>query len=135
MTPLEGGCACGRVRFRITQLASTVAVCHCRRCQRFAGGGPNYSLIVPRGGLEIVEGTPRPVELQAERGMRVDRMFCGDCGTQLYSDAVDRPYTPVRLGALDDPSPWRPAFHMWVEAAQPWHFIDETLPRYARGPN
>jgi hypothetical protein len=105
MTPLEGGCACGRVRFRITQLASTVAVCHCRRCQRFAGGGPNYSLIVPRGGLEIVEGTPRPVELQAERGMRVD------------------------------PSPWRPAFHMWVEAAQPWHFIDETLPRYARGPN
>jgi hypothetical protein len=135
MTSIEGGCVCGRVRFRITEPVSTVAVCHCRRCQRFAGGGPNYSVVVPRGGLEITAGQPRPVELRADRGARVDRMFCGDCGTQLYSDTADRPYTPVRLGALDDAARWKPSFHMWTEAAPPWHAIDDSLPRYERAPN
>ena len=135
MEPLEGGCACGRIRFRITLAPRSVAACHCRRCQFFAGGGPNYSVVVPRGGLEVTAGEPKQVELRADRGARVDRFFCPDCGTHLFSDTADRPYTPVRVGALDDPSAWSPNFHMWTEAAPAWHPIDETRPQFSKAPN
>jgi hypothetical protein len=134
-TPLEGGCACGRIRYRITRTPNTVAACHCRRCQYFAGGGPNYSIVVARGGLEITEGEPKQVELRADRGMRVDRFFCPDCGTHLFSDTADRPYTPVRVGTLDDPEPWAPKFHMWTEAAPAWHPIDSGRPQFDKAPN
>lgn len=133
--PLEGGCVCGRVRYEITMAPTMVAACHCRRCQYFTGGEPNYSVVVPRGGLHVTAGEPKQVELAADRGMRVDRYFCGSCGTQLYSDTADRPYTPVRVGTLDDPAPWGPQFHMWIEAAPPWHPIDPERPQFDRAPN
>ena len=135
MTQIEGGCLCGRIRYRITQPISTVAACHCRRCQYGSGGAPNYSVIVPRGGFEVTSGEPKRVELRADRGAQVDRMFCSHCGTQLFSDTADRPYTPVRVGTLDDPTPWGPRFHMWTEAAPDWHPIDADRPNYPKAPN
>jgi hypothetical protein len=32
--PIEGGCRCGRVRFRLAEQPWLEAACHCRGCQR-----------------------------------------------------------------------------------------------------
>jgi hypothetical protein len=37
-TNLEGGCACGTIRYRQTASPLIVHACHCRDCQRLAGG-------------------------------------------------------------------------------------------------
>src|SRR5215472_6995201 len=35
--PIEGGCNCGEVRYRITRQPLTVYVCHCHLCQKRTG--------------------------------------------------------------------------------------------------
>ena len=35
--PLEGGCLCGAVRYRISAAPSHTDYCHCRMCQRSTG--------------------------------------------------------------------------------------------------
>ena len=37
MTGLEGGCACGEVRYRLTDSPMFVHCCHCLNCQRQTG--------------------------------------------------------------------------------------------------
>jgi hypothetical protein len=34
---LEGGCLCGRVRFRTTQAPMRTIACHCTFCQKVTG--------------------------------------------------------------------------------------------------
>jgi len=34
---LEGGCACGAVRYRLTAPPLIVHACHCRDCQKLTG--------------------------------------------------------------------------------------------------
>ena len=35
--PLEGGCLCGRVRYRVMAAPLDGAYCHCRMCQKSSG--------------------------------------------------------------------------------------------------
>lgn len=37
-TPLDGGCACGALRYRLHREPMLVHCCHCTRCQRETGG-------------------------------------------------------------------------------------------------
>lgn len=37
MATHDGGCLCGRVRFRVTAEALDSGYCHCRMCQRNSG--------------------------------------------------------------------------------------------------
>jgi hypothetical protein len=35
--PIEGGCACGKVRYRLEAPPFAVHACHCRHCQKESG--------------------------------------------------------------------------------------------------
>jgi len=35
--PLEGGCLCGAVRYRVAALAGPVLLCHCGQCRKAQG--------------------------------------------------------------------------------------------------
>ena len=135
MSELQGGCACGKVRYRITAPLIGVGVCHCRACQYASGGGPNYAALAPRGALEVTEGQPKVFTQPADSGNDVGRAFCGDCGTPLFSTPGGAsPIQPVRLGSLDDPSGYTPMAHVYTEAAQPWHLMHDGLPQFAKMP-
>ena len=54
---ISGGCACGSIRFTIHQAPSTlrVCVCHCRQCQRAAGGYfATLTKVAPAAGKFVV---------------------------------------------------------------------------------
>lgn len=44
--PLEGGCACGQIRYRIEQPPLVVNCCHCTSCQRETGTAFAINLII-----------------------------------------------------------------------------------------
>ena len=135
MSDIEGGCACGKVRFRITGQLMGSGVCHCLDCQKASGGGPNYVVLAPKTGFAVIQGEAKVYTSTADSGGEVGRAFCGDCGTPLWSiTGPMTPFYPVKAGALDDPSGISPALHLYVDSAQPWHLMHEGVPRFPKMP-
>ena len=130
--PLEGGCLCGAVRYRLTEPPAAVLYCHCRMCQR-AGAAPVVPwLTLPSAGFALTAG--RPVEYQSSH--KAIRSFCPTCGTPLtfrYIKAAA--WIDVTLSSLDDPAALPPRYHTWTSSQMPWLQIRDDLPRYPeRGP-
>lgn len=135
MSEITGGCACGEVRFRITAPFMGVAACHCLDCQKASGGGPNYVALAPKAAFEVTKGEARVYRSKADSGAEVGRAFCAECGTPLWTVvAEETPFYPVKLGALDDSSTLSPALHLYTDSAQPWHLMQEGLPRFPKMP-
>ena len=132
---IEGGCACGAVRFRIEGDLMGGGVCHCRSCQRASGGPPSYVVLAPKAGFSVTKGEPKVHKSRSDSGVDVGRAFCPECGSPLYSTGGEAmPFVPVKVGALDDPSTYEPQVHLYIEDAQPWHLMHEGLPRFPRMP-
>ena len=55
-TPLEGGCACRFVRFRMTTRPLFVHCCHCRWCQRETGPSFALNALIETDRVELLAG-------------------------------------------------------------------------------
>ena len=135
MNDIEGGCVCGKVRFKITGDTMGTGVCHCRACQYSTGGGANYVVLAPKAAFAVTKGEPKVHKSTAESGTEMGRAFCADCGTPLYTVSGPMvPFYPVKVGALDDPSTFQPQLHLYMVDAQPWHLTHEGLPQFPKMP-
>src|SRR5690606_15646146 len=130
--PLEGGCLCGAVRYRLSGPVDTVDLCHCRMCQRATGAPVTAWATGPVHGFAWTRGSPR-VRRSSGIGRR---WFCGDCGTALaFEETGPHPSLGITIASLDAPAALRPRQHAWIGSRIPWLPIDETLPAYeAEGP-
>jgi hypothetical protein len=134
MSTVEGGCFCGAVRFKVDGPFGGVGVCHCADCQRAGGGAPNYVALAPKAAFEVTQGEPSRYTSKGDSGASVTRVFCGTCGSPLWSEPEAGPYAPVKLGALDDASALSPQIHLYVSSAPPWHLMHEGLPKFEKMP-
>lgn len=126
--PLEGGCLCGAVRYRVTAVPVDSSYCHCRMCQRRSGAPAVATVDIPVGGFEIVQGAPAAYQSSAA----AHRVFCRDCGTELYFALIDDPPSlSLNIGTLDDPEAVRPLKHIWTSSRLSWFEIADDLPRHA----
>jgi hypothetical protein len=63
---LGGGCACGAIRYKLTNTAMIVHACHCKDCQRLSGSAFALNLWIER---KFVETTgPDPVAFRVPPG-------------------------------------------------------------------
>jgi hypothetical protein len=126
MTPrtFSGGCQCGAVRFRATEVGDA-GFCHCRMCQK-AFGGPGAALIsVPIGKLRWTRGTPSEFRSSAI----VARGFCANCGTPLYMQEDGWPVCEMAICAFDNPAALpAPDHQVGVESKLPWFDRLNALP-------
>jgi hypothetical protein len=126
---LEGGCACGAIRFKILdEKPRDAGFCHCRICQRTSGAPVMAFTTVKRTSLELV-GEPR-VYPSTSFG---ERWFCAVCGTQIAMRDFRAPDdVEIAITAFDDPSAHSPGFHIWISSRLPWLKTDDDLPCYDR---
>src|SRR5689334_3586023 len=112
---IEGGCRCGRVRYRVasTKLPNVYA-CHCRDCQTWSGSAFSLQFIVPQSDF-VVEGEPSLFELTSADGQRVSRQrACPTCFTRVYNTNTARPgLIVVRAGTLDRSDELKIVAHIW----------------------
>jgi hypothetical protein len=126
---LEGGCACGSVRYRLRSPPMFVNCCHCRDCQRQTGSAFVLNALIETDRIELLAGEPTPVPVPTASGRPHDVHRCPACGTALWSDYGRRPALRfVRVGTLDDPSALPPDAHIFTRSKLPW----VTLPEGAR---
>ncbi len=123
---LDGGCACGAVRYRLTAPPMFVHCCHCRDCQRQTGSAFVINALIESDRIALLAGAPEPVRVPTDSGRRHDIYRCPRCRTALWSDYGGRPKLRfVRVGTLDDPAAVRPDVHIYVRSKLPWVALPE----------
>src|SRR5690606_1768042 len=97
-----GGCYCGAMRYEAEGKPKLRAQCHCRECQYFSGGVPNYFLLIPPENFRYTKGTPQRFT-RSDIENAVTREFCPQCGTHLATRRQDMPEVILKAGTLDRP--------------------------------
>jgi hypothetical protein len=114
---IEGGCRCGRVRYRLAPGPLPRAyACHCRDCQTWTGSAFSLQCIVPEDQIEV-EGEPALFELTSPDGQRASRQRgCPVCFTRVYNTNTRRPgLAVVRAGTLDRSDELAIVAHIWTK--------------------
>jgi hypothetical protein len=121
---------CGGVRFEIEQPLVSAVWWHCTRCQRRTGTGASAQARIVSGSLRVVVGEALLREYRPDGGW--GKVFCGECGSSLWSRSPDDPeLLGVRLGAFDGDPVIRPSARQFVAYAAPWDTVpDDGLPRF-----
>ena len=128
--PREGGCFCGRVRYRVAREPLGSAICHCVSCRRTSGAQSVAWLTFPFDGFSFLSADPR--EYRSSPG--VSRTFCESCGTSLtYRQDEDHDSIDVTTASLDLPDEFPPTRHIWLEDKVDWESVNDGLPRFERG--
>jgi len=130
--PVEGGCQCGAVRYRLTASPQSVYNCHCKDCQRFSGAGWSMSMIVRDGDFAVSGKTDR-YERVAESGNLIGMNFCANCHGWLWNDPPAPGIKVVRAGTLDDLNWAAPVGNIWTESKAAWVEIDPNQVNFAKG--
>jgi hypothetical protein len=79
VTTFEGGCHCGRVRYRVTATLDRVTECNCSICTKKGF----LHLIVPRDQFELLSGEGELSTYRFNTGI-AQHHFCRHCGVHSY---------------------------------------------------
>jgi hypothetical protein len=126
----EGGCSCGSLRYRLASEPMFVHCCHCLNCQRQTGSAFVINLLIEADRVEVLRGTPNPVDAPRDDGS-VQRIFrCPDCQVAVFSDYGAPDVRFVRGGTLDDPTDITPDVHIFTRSKVGWVTLPEDTPAF-----
>src|SRR3954464_14635497 len=112
----EGGCLCGKLRYRLGGSVRNSRICYCIDC-RSASGAPGVAWVsVGKVDFLVLSG-----ELKQVRHADRLRSFAACCGTPiLIQDAEDSEWVDVTTSSLDSPEVHSPQAAIWTEDRLSW---------------
>ena len=128
----NGGCACGAVRYRMTDAPYVVHCCHCTDCQRETGSAFAVNAAIESARFEAEGAVPLADHLPSESGKGQVVMRCPQCHVALWSyyGGLGDKVAYVRGGTLDDPALCPPSAHIFVRSKQAWVVLDPAIPAF-----
>jgi len=128
--PLEGGCGCRYIRFRMQTRPLFVHCCHCRWCQRETGAAFALNAMIEADRVSLLSGEPDLVDTPSESGLGQKIARCPKCRIAVWSNyAGANPVVNfVRVGTLDQPDHLPPDIHIFTASKQPWVIIPSHMP-------
>jgi len=123
----DGGCLCGKVRFRVTAPAMDKGYCHCRMCQKNSGAPVVAWATFPADSFSWIGEPPATYQSSAQ----ARRQFCAQCGSYMVfvSDRFPSEVS-VNTASFDDPEAFPPDMHIFVSTRISWLHLDDGLPEY-----
>ena len=129
-TTREGGCACGAIRYRLTSDPLFTHCCHCLNCQRQTGSAFVINLLIEADRVELIAGTPQPVNAPRDDGS-IQRIYrCPTCRVAVSSEYGHPAVWFVRGGTLDEPSSIAPDVHIFTRSKLPWFTLPDSAPAF-----
>ena len=128
--PVEGGCACRAVRYRLESGPLFVHCCHCRWCQRESGASFALNALIEADRVVALADEPEVVLTPSHSGKGQKIARCPKCRVAVWShyagagDAIRF----VRVGTLDEPERLAPDIHIYTSSKQPWVVLPAGVP-------
>jgi hypothetical protein len=128
--PIEGGCTCRAVRYRMMSKPMFVHCCHCTWCQRETGSAFVINALIETDRVKLLQGKPVMVLTPSNSGKGQNIARCASCHVALWShyQGAGPKAAFVRVGTLDNPNVCPPDIHIFTSTKQVW----VTLPKGAR---
>ena len=127
---MEGGCACGAVRYRLTSEPLFIHCCHCLNCQRQTGSGFVINLLIETDRVEILSGAPLAVDVPRDDGSSQRIFRCPTCQVAVWSQYGRPQVRFVRAGTLDNPEAVSPDVHIYTRSKLPWITLPASVPAF-----
>lgn len=129
----RGSCLCAGVRYEYSGEFGRFSLCHCSHCRKAQGSAFVAVLPVNVAEFKLIQGQDLLKAYSASPGK--ERLFCGTCGSPLFSRSQSRPdVLRLRVGTLDTPIRRKPQLHQFVASKADWYDIHDDLPQYAERP-
>ena len=131
--PIEGGCTCGTVRYRMMTRPLFVHCCHCRWCQRETGASFALNALIESERVEVLQGKVEVIDTPSNSGKGQKIARCPKCHVALWSNyggGGDK-VRFIRVGTLDDPDLLPPDVHIYTSSKQPWVVLPAGVPAVA----
>ena len=130
-----GGCACGAIRYEISDEPLAMNDCQCRDCQRTSGTGHGSYLTFPSRERVKLEGSATHWNIVGDSGNLKTHGFCPTCGSPVYLTFAAAPALfTVPAASLDDPSRYEPQAVVYRVRGPAWDHVDPTLPHFDKMP-
>jgi hypothetical protein len=128
--PMEGGCDCQAVRYRLASAPLFVHCCHCRWCQRESGASFALNAMIEADRVVNLGVAPELVLTPSASGQGQAIARCPRCRLAVWSHyAGAGPVVSfVRVGTLDRPDALPPDIHIFTQSKQPWVILPEGVP-------
>lgn len=130
---MDGGCACGTIRYRMMSPPLFVHCCHCRWCQRESGAAFALNAMIEADRVQSLSGAVEAILTPTLSGAGQKVARCPSCRVAVWSNyagAGDK-VRFVRVGALDDPDACPPDIHIFTASKQPWVILPPSVPAVA----
>jgi hypothetical protein len=130
--PLEGGCTCRAVRYRMTTPPMIVHCCHCRWCQRETGASFALNAMIEADRVELLGVAPEMIDTPSESGRGQKIWRCPTCRIAVWSNYSGAGPTIhfIRVGTLDRPDVLPPDVHIFTASKQPWVGLPAGTPAF-----
>ena len=128
---LEGGCSCGRIRYRLASKPMFVHCCHCRDCQRQTGSAFVINALIETDRVETLSGETEGVAVPTDSGRPHVIHRCPVCKVAVWSHYGGvTPLSFVRIGTLDEPAALPPDVHIYTRSKLPWVALPPGVPAF-----
>ena len=131
---LEGGCACGNVRYAMESKPLIVHCCHCSRCQRQNGSAFAVNALIEADRVRLIEGSVIDIEVPSPSGANQKISRCPKCQVAVWSyylvlyGGIGELVRFIRVGTLDDPGRLPPDVHIYTASKLPWVLLPPDTP-------
>jgi hypothetical protein len=128
--PIEGGCDCRAVRYRLECAPLFVHCCHCRWCQRESGAAFALNAMIEAARVTTLGTTPDLVHTPSASGRGQWIARCPTCRIAVWShySGAGPVIAFVRVGTLDEPDRLPPDIHIFTASKQPWVVLPPGTP-------
>lgn len=131
-----GGCACGEIRYEISDEPMFMNDCQCLDCQRTSGTGHGSYLTFPSKAHVKVSDHATHWDMIGDSGTTKTRGFCPTCGSPVYLTFSAMPdFFTIHAASLDDPSRYKPQAVTYGMRGHAWDYVDPALTKFEKMPS
>lgn len=116
---IKGSCLCEAVQYEYEGSFDEVVMCHCNQCKKAQGTPFVTNAPIELAQFKFTSGVDALKTFLSSANKK--RVFCGNCGSPLYSQRTDMPETiRLRLGTVTEGEAPAPHYEIYCESKSAW---------------